>query len=169
VSEPKSHKHPENIDHRAERKAERDGSKTSETAKDDAVIAGGNHQDVHDKELEYAETSSEVKKLRIDELFGPKDNSHIAKVFRGEVELTYPENYKPREEPIFWETMTMREDGTLVTCVKGQYKVEYYADDLDYLEILGRVKEQFPDLSIGKLCILSRYRDGRTEIETKDL
>lgn len=28
--------------------------------------------------------SDDEKKLNIDELFGPKDNSHVAKAFRGE-------------------------------------------------------------------------------------
>lgn len=107
------------------------------------------------------------KKLNPDEVFGPDDNSLIAKVIRGEVELEYPDS-EPIEHPMFWETMSMRSDQTIVNCVNGQYKLEYRTDNPDYQKILGKIKEQFPDLAVGRVCTLNRYRDGRTEITTEE-
>ncbi|MBX3073307.1 hypothetical protein KF728_14990 [Candidatus Obscuribacterales bacterium] len=111
--------------------------------------------------------TDDEKKLNPDELLGPNDESHVAKAFRGEVVLEYRDS-KPKEHPIYWETMSMRSDQTIVNCVNGQYQREYNTDNPDYEEILGKIKEQFPDLAPCRVCTLNRYRDGRVEIETKD-
>ncbi|MBZ0186574.1 MAG: hypothetical protein K8F91_10030 [Candidatus Obscuribacterales bacterium] len=104
----------------------------------------------------------------VSKAFGPEDNSMIAKLMRGEIELEKGEQ-PSKERPTYWESASMREsDGLIVRVVNGTHKYQYYADDPRYPQYIEKLKETFPDLAPGKICFRYYYKGGRVEIKTKD-
>lgn len=100
--------------------------------------------------------------------FGPEDNSIIAKLLRGEIELE-DDGKPPKEHPTLFESASIREsDGLIVRVVNGTHKYKYYADDPRYPQYIEKLKETFPDLAPGKICFRYYYKGGRVEIKTKE-
>ncbi|MEZ4491224.1 MAG: hypothetical protein R3F51_26955 [Cyanobacteriota/Melainabacteria group bacterium] len=110
--------------------------------------------------------SDDIQK-NVTKAFGPEDNSMIAKLLRGEIELEKGER-PPKERPTRWESVSISKlDGRIVRVLNGSTRYDYYADDPRYSEYIEKLREKFPDLAPGKSC--SIYPRGRVEIETKDL
>ena len=109
-------------------------------------------------------TDSEKSKK---EPFGPDDNSMMARIWRGEIELEQDPNAEEEESPVYWETASIeKEDNRIIVVVDGTSKREYPSGSPDYDKVLATLKETFPQLAPGRICKLYRYSDGRTEIET---
>ncbi|MBZ0188549.1 MAG: hypothetical protein K8F91_20035 [Candidatus Obscuribacterales bacterium] len=103
------------------------------------------------------------------ESFGPHDNSEIARILRGEIELEYSAEMNDKEMPTFWETAAIRrKDERIVVCINGTSKREYSADNPNYQNILERLRQKFPDLAPGKVCTIYRFKGGRIETKTKE-
>lgn len=101
------------------------------------------------------------------EPFGPEDDSDIAKILRGELEVAYDKDAKPSPRVSAWETASIRSsDGAIVVCINGTNLREYSSDNPRYFEIIEKLREKFPDLAPGVVCKLTRYSDGTTKIKT---
>ena len=112
---------------------------------------------------------SDDAKKDITKAFGPEDNSMIAKLLRGEIELEKGER-PPKERPTRWESVSISKlDGRIVRVLNGSTRYDYYADDPRYSEYIEKLREKFPDLAPGKSCSIYHYKGGRVEAETKDL
>jgi len=112
---------------------------------------------------------SDDAKNDVSKALGPEDNSMIAKLMRGEIELEKGE-LPQKERPTYWESVCISKlDGRIVRILNGSTRYEYYADDPRYSEYIEKLREKFPDLAPGKSCSIYHFKGGRVETETKDL
>lgn len=66
------------------------------------------------------------------EPFGPDDNSMMARIWRGEIELEQAPNAEEEEGPVYWETASIeKEDNRITVVVDGTSKREYSSGSPD--------------------------------------
>lgn len=73
-----------------------------------------------------------------------------------------------KKRSIYWETVGIHDDGTIVNVVAGQYKRVYGQDHPDYEKAYKYVTEKYPGLGRGKICTYLRYTDGTSETTIKE-